>query len=111
MNDDLISANEPVHAVQDSLRMAISRDDARAGLPFEHTGTLLASLGFAVCGLRSRGRSWTLLHGVIAGALLWRSLSGRDGVRQWVDAPGARPAEQPLSEDASPPGPVAGGPY
>lgn len=111
MNDDLTSGNGHTHAVADGLRMAISRDDAREGLPFEHTGTLLASLGFAVCGLRSHGRSWTLLHGMIAGALLWRSLSGRDGVRRWVDAPRARPAEPSASADASAQTPQPGGPF
>ncbi len=107
MNDDLTSAEGS--AMKEGLRVAIAHDDERASLPFEHGGTLLASLGFAVCGLRARGRAWTLLHGVVAGALLWRSLSGRDGLRRWADAPRARSVEQPY-RDTVPEGPPPGGP-
>jgi len=108
MNDDFTAAHDD--PIKDGLRKAISADDERPSLPFEHGGTLLASLGFALCGLKSTGRSSTLLHGMIAGALLWRSLSGRDGLRRWVDAPANPPAALPATTDAVSQSPSGGGP-
>lgn len=77
--------------IRETVREMIDYDDARASAPQEHAITTLASVGFAWCALRAPSRATAVLHAMVAGALLYRAASGRDGVRRWVGAPAARP--------------------
>ena len=77
------------------LRQAIACDDRRASMPHEHVATAAASAGFLLCALMVPRRATAVVHAALAGALLMRAASGRDGLRRWSGAQGARPAIDP----------------
>ncbi|MGC3986738.1 MAG: hypothetical protein QM777_19505 [Pseudorhodoferax sp.] len=74
------------------VRDIIDYDDARESAPQEHAATLLGAGAFALCALRAQSRLGAVLHAMLAGALLFRAASGRDGLRRWAGAEPARPA-------------------
>ena len=80
------------HSIKGTVRRAITRDDERASLPYEHGVTVAAGLGLAVCALLAARRPLPVVQAILAGALLYRAASGRDGVRKWAGARGSRPA-------------------
>ena len=73
-------------SVKDQLRHAIQYDDTRASVPYEHCGTLAAGVALVVGALLTPRRELAVVQGAAAGFLLYRSLSGRDGLRLWVGA-------------------------
>lgn len=89
----------PAATLQQQLREIIDYDDARDSAPHEHAATLLAAGAFALCAVRAPTRLATVLHAMVAGALLLRAASGRDGLRRWAGAPPARPARAALRRD------------
>lgn len=91
----------PVSAVQrvkDLAHCLIAEDDARASLPYEHVGTLAAGVLLAACALRVPHRAWAVAQAALAGALLFRAASGRDGLRQWAGAQDPRPVRGTTTE-------------
>ena len=77
------------------VRELIEYDDARESAPGEHTGTLGAAGAFTLCALRANSRLGAVAFALVAGALLMRAASGRDGLRGWAGAPAARPVRAP----------------
>lgn len=91
----------PVPAAQRVKEMAhclIAEDDARASLPYEHAATLAAGVLLAACALRVPHRSWAVAQAALAGALLFRAASGRDGLRRWAGPHGPRPVQSTTTE-------------
>ena len=86
---------EATHAPRDWLRQAIECDDRRASMPHEHLATLAAGAGLLFCALMVPRRSTAVVHAALGGALLLRAASGRDGLRRWSGAEGARPPADP----------------
>ncbi len=82
--------------MRETVRDAIAYDDARDSAPFEHEATLLAGLGLVACALFTGSRGRAVLHAVVGGVLLARSVSGRDGLRKWAREPDARPRSRIL---------------
>lgn len=80
-------------SLRQQVREAIAYDDARDSAPHEHTATLLGAGAFALCALRTPSRVGAVLHAMVAGALLLRAASGRDGLRRWAGANSARPGD------------------
>jgi hypothetical protein len=87
--------------LRQQVREIIDYDDERVSAPQEHLVTVLAAVGFAMCALRAPTRTAVVLHSMVSGALLYRAASGRDGLRRWVGARPARPAE-PGRDDSAP---------
>lgn len=81
--------------LREQVRDLIDYDDARESAPHEHTATLLGAGAFLLCALRAPGRMTAVVHAVVAGALLMRAASGRDGLRRWAGARPARPPQPP----------------
>lgn len=110
--DDQVSRS--AHALKQQMRDFIDYDDARESAPQEHAVTLLGSVGFALCAMRAPTRAGAVLHAMVAGALLFRAASGRDGLRRWVQARPARPAEASTryapAEGAEPSDPLSASP-
>lgn len=79
--------------LRQQVRDIIDYDDARASAPNEHAATLLGAGAFALCALRAQTRVGVVLHAMVAGALLFRAASGRDGLRRWAGAAPARPGQ------------------
>ncbi|HST44116.1 MAG TPA: hypothetical protein VLK29_02710 [Luteimonas sp.] len=77
------------------VRELIEYDDARESAPGEHTGTLGAAGAFTLCALRADSRLGAVAFAMVAGALLMRAASGRDGLRSWAGAAAARPVQVP----------------
>lgn len=99
MQDAFDHANRSHTTLQQQVRELIDYDDARDSAPQEHAATLLGAGGFALCALRAQTRLGAVLHAMVAGALLFRAASGRDGLRRWAGAQPARPA-QPIGRNA-----------
>ena len=92
------------------LRRAIAADDHRSSAPHEHALTVLAALVLALRALRTPQRSHAVVEGIAAGALFLRAASGRDGLRRWCGAEGARPvAPVPSAAHAAPASPGTSG--
>jgi len=79
------------------IRNFIEHDDERESAPHEHTLTFLGAIGLAVCALNAPTRGKAVCHGMLAGVLLLRAVSGRDGIRRWVGA--KPPRHSALDED------------
>lgn len=90
-------------SLRQQLREAIAYDDARESAPHEHLATLLGAGAFMLCALRAPGRMGAVLHAMVAGALLVRAASGRDGLRSWADANPARPDRTKARSSATAP--------
>lgn len=80
-------------------RDAIEYDDARSGFFLEHHIALAAGAGLAVAALMAPSRNAAAVRGIAAGVLLVRGLSGRDGVRDWLQVRGTSPAPRRLSPE------------
>ncbi|RCW76694.1 hypothetical protein [Pseudorhodoferax soli] len=100
MPDTFDHATGSATGLKQHVRDIIDYDDARESAPQEHAATLLGAGAFALCALRAQTRVGAVLHAMVAGALLFRAASGRDGLRRWAGAPSARPAE-PAHRDAA----------
>lgn len=99
--------------LKQQVRDIIDYDDARDSAPQEHAATLLGAGAFALCALRAQSRLGAVLHAMLAGALLFRAASGRDGLRRWAGASSARPAapaQQAAAQDWRTSGPLASDP-
>lgn len=92
MQDTFDHARGSATSLKQQVRDIIDYDDARDSAPQEHAATLLGAGAFALCALRAQSRLGAVLHAMLAGALLFRAASGRDGLRRWAGAPSARPA-------------------
>lgn len=77
------------------VREAIAYDDRRPSAPHEHLATLGAGIGLLFCALVVPRRTTAVMHAALGGALLLRAASGRDGLRKWSGAEGARPPVNP----------------
>ena len=86
-------------SLQRLARDAIEYDDARSGFFLEHHLALAAGAGLAVSALMAPSRSAAAVRGIAAGVLLVRGLSGRDGVRDWLQMRGTAPAPRKLSPE------------
>lgn len=86
-------------ALRGWVREAIECDDRRHSMPYEHTATLAGGIGLILSALIVPGRTAAVLQAAAGGALLLRAAAGRDGVRKWSGAEGARPATE--TDDAS----------
>ncbi|WP_311221195.1 MULTISPECIES: hypothetical protein [unclassified Acidovorax] len=73
-------------SVRESLNDLIAYDDARASAPFEHGFVAVAGLGLLACAVAAPSRGRAVFHAAMAGALLFRAASGKDGLRKWVEA-------------------------
>jgi hypothetical protein len=91
--DQLDHRTGQASGLKQQVRDIIDYDDARDSAPQEHAATLLGAGAFALCALRAQSRLGAVLHAMLAGALLFRAASGRDGLRRWAGAASARPAE------------------
>jgi hypothetical protein len=89
---DISRPQASAQRLKGTVRRAITRDDERASLPYEHAVTLAAGLGLLAAALLTSRRPAPVVQALVAGALLYRAASGRDGVRRWAGARGARPA-------------------
>lgn len=89
--------NHERRSMKNAVRHAIECDDARVSMPYEHCVTVAASIALVVGALLTPRRELAVAQGAAAGFLLFRSLSGRDGLRSWVGAGRARPGEDPLA--------------
>jgi hypothetical protein len=83
------------------VRELIEYDDARESAPGEHTATMAAAGAFTLCALRASSRLGAVAFSMVAGALLMRAASGRDGLRGWAGAPAARPLQAPTRNPAA----------
>lgn len=92
MSDALPESSAAANNLRSHLRELVRYDDARDSAPYEHTGTLLVSGALVMCALRAPSRVGSLLHALVAGALIFRAASGRDGLRRWAGPPSARSA-------------------
>ncbi|WP_200930551.1 hypothetical protein [Pseudorhodoferax sp. Leaf274] len=92
MPDAFDTTTPSATGLKQQVRALIAYDDARDSAPQEHAATLLGAGAFALCALRAPTRLGAVLHAMVAGALLLRAASGRDGLRRWAGAPPARPA-------------------
>lgn len=70
--------------LRETMSNVIAYDDARESAPFEHEVTLLTGVGLIACAFFTPSRTRAVLHAVVGGALLLRSVSGRDGMRKWA---------------------------
>ncbi|CAN7757508.1 hypothetical protein LJR039_006984 [Pseudorhodoferax sp. LjRoot39] len=113
MHDTFDHRTGQASGLKQQVRDIIDYDDARESAPQEHAATLLGAGAFALCALRAQSRLGAVLHAMLAGALLFRAASGRDGLRRWAGAAPARPAAAqaqdwrasgPLSSDPDPDG-------
>ncbi len=86
-------------SLQRLARDAIEYDDARSGFFLEHHLALAAGAGLAVSALMAPSRSAAAVRGIAAGVLLVRGLSGRDGVRDWLQVRSTAPAPRKLSPE------------
>jgi len=86
-------------SVKAAMKRAIDYDDSRASMPYEHCATLTASFALIAAALLTPRRELAVAQGAVAGVLLFRSLSGRDGLRRWVGADRARPRINPMAVD------------
>lgn len=77
------------------VRQAINYDDQRPSAPHEHVATLAAGIGLLFSALMVPRRTTAVMHAAIGGALLLRAAAGRDGIRKWSHAEGARPPVDP----------------
>ncbi len=93
---------EPRMSVKDAIRQAIACDDARPGMPYEHGATLAAGIALIVGALLTPRRDLAVAQGATAGFLLFRALSGREGLRMWVGAEGRADKASTMSPDAGP---------
>ena len=80
------------------VRGLIAIDDNRVSMPAEHTATLAAGVTLILCAFLVPRRSSAVLQAAVGGALLLRAAAGRDGLRKWSGAPGAR---APVEADES----------
>lgn len=78
-------------ALRGWVREAIEYDDRRHSTPHEHMATLVGGIGLLLSALIVPGRTAAVLQAAAGGALLLRAASGRDGIRKWSGAEGARP--------------------
>ena len=76
------------------VREAIECDDRRHSVPHEHTAALAGGIGLILSALIVPGRTAAVLQAAAGGALLLRAAAGRDGIRKWSGAEGARPATE-----------------
>ena len=76
------------------VREAIECDDRRHSMPHEHTAALAGGIGLILSALIVPGRTAAVLQAAAGGALLLRAAAGRDGIRKWSGAEGARPATE-----------------
>ena len=83
--------NQTTDALRGWVREAIECDDRRHSMPHEHTATLAGGIGLILCALMVPGRMAAVLQAAAGGALLLRAAAGRDGIRKWSGAEGARP--------------------
>ena len=73
-------------------------DEARPSLPGEHWMVAGAGAALLLLALKSNGRLTSTLQAMVGGALLFRSASGRDGLRKvWCDP---RSAQERANEQA-----------
>jgi len=93
--------NDATQSPREWLRRAIACDDQRASMPHEHVATLAAGVGLLFCALAVPRRTAAVVHAALGGALLMRAASGRDGLRRWSGAEGARPADDPAPHPGS----------
>nr|WP_145544697.1 hypothetical protein [Variovorax boronicumulans] len=91
MQDSFDGSAGQAPGLKQQVRELIDYDDARNSAPQEHAATLLGAGAFALCALRAQSRLGAVLHAMLAGALLFRAASGRDGLRRWAGAAPARP--------------------
>jgi hypothetical protein len=113
MQDAFDHRTSQASGLKQKVRDMIDYDDARDSAPQEHAATLLGAGAFALCALRAQSRVAAVLHAMLAGALLFRAGSGRDGLRRWTGASSARPAlpaQQPTAQNRRTPGPLASDP-
>jgi hypothetical protein len=94
------SSAMPDHLRQ-RVRELIEYDDARESAPGEHTATLAGAGAFTLCALRASSWLGAVAFAMVAGALLMRAASGRDGLRGWAGAPAARPVHAPTRGPAA----------
>ena len=80
------------------VRQMIEYDDVREGFALEHHAVLAASSALAVAAFMAPTRSAAAIRGIGAGLLLMRALSGRQGVRSWLNVTDRRPGA-PLSPE------------
>ena len=81
MQDSFDRSAGQAPGLKQQVRELIDYDDARDSAPQEHAATLLGAGAFALCALRAQSRLGAVLHAMLAGALLFRAASGRDGLR------------------------------
>lgn len=74
-------------SIKGALNELIAYDDARDSAPFEHVFAATAGLGLLACALTAPSRGRAVFHAAMAGALLFRAASGRDGLRRWAEEP------------------------
>ncbi|HYP85581.1 hypothetical protein [Variovorax sp.] len=86
---------------RECVRQIIACDDARPSQPYEHAATLAAGAGLLLCALMVPHRTTAVVHAALGGALLLRAASGRDGLRKWSGAEGARPPVDPAPAAAT----------
>ena len=83
-----------VDSVRESLNEVIAYDDARPSAPFEHCFVALAAFGLLATALTAPSRGQAVGRAMLAGALLLRSASGKDGLRKWAQASQPEPADE-----------------
>ncbi|HYP71308.1 MAG TPA: hypothetical protein VEP93_10505 [Variovorax sp.] len=83
--------NQTTDVLRGWVREAIECDDRRHSVSHEHTATLAGGIGLILCAFIVPGRVTAVLQAAAGGALLLRAASGRDGIRKWSGAEGARP--------------------
>ena len=83
--------NQTTDALRGWVRETIEYDDRRHSMPHEHAATLAGGIGLILFALIVPGRAAAVLQAAAGGALLMRAAAGRDGVRKWSGAEGARP--------------------
>lgn len=110
MQDSFDRSAGQAPGLKQQVRELIDYDDARDSAPQEHAATLLGAGAFALCALRAQSRLGAVLHAMLAGALLFRAASGRDGLRRWAGAAPARPATAAQTQDWRSSGPLASDP-